>query len=381
MRKKIGMLGGTFNPIHLGHLEMAAQTQAALAPDEMILMPDGDPPHKTPRGATAADRLRMTELAAAGRFTVSRMEIDRPGKTYTLDTLRALRAQGAEEIYMVIGADSLRDLPHWHCPEQVYALCTFVAFGRAGCAWPDAPAGAKVIRLEAEIPPFSSTEIRSRVHRGLSIEGMTADAVVDYIGAKRLYDPPRLLTDEEMRRKLQQTLNPKRYMHVLGVEETARRLANQYGVNVAQAGLAGLLHDCAKTPDTRRLLAWARQYEVDPALLPEGVPAVWHGPVGEAVARAEYGVTDAAVLHAIRTHTTGCENMTPLDETLYVADLIEPGRTYPGVDEVRALAEKSLDEAVLAAMRQKLAYVIKSGSALDPRTASALKWLENKLSK
>ena len=108
---------------------------------------------------------------------------------------------------------------------------------------------------------------------------------------------------------------------------------------------------------------------------------MWHGPVGEAVARAEYGVTDAAVLRAIRTHTTGCENMTPLDEALYVADLIEPGRTYPGVDEVRALAEKSLDEAVLAAMRQKLAYVIKSGSALDPRTARALEWLENKLSK
>ena len=81
MRKRIGMLGGTFNPIHLGHLEMAARTQAALAPDEMILMPDGDPPHKTPQGATAEDRLRMTELAAAGRFTVSRMEIDRPGKT------------------------------------------------------------------------------------------------------------------------------------------------------------------------------------------------------------------------------------------------------------------------------------------------------------
>ena len=77
----------------------------------------------------------------------------------------------------------------------MYALCTFVAFGRAGCAWPDTPACAKVIRLEAEIPPFSSTEIRARVHRGLSIEGMTADAVVDYIGAKRLYDPPRLLTD------------------------------------------------------------------------------------------------------------------------------------------------------------------------------------------
>ncbi len=376
MRKRIGLLGGTFNPIHIGHLQMAQAALEALALDEMILMPDGDPPHKTPDGATKLDRLRMTELAAAGRFTVSALEVERPGKTYTVDTLETLKAQGAEEIYMLIGADTLRELLTWRDPPRLFGLCTFAAFGRSGCAWPEAPEGARVVRLEAEIPGVSSTEIRRRVAAGLSVEGMTPQPVVEYIGAKRLYHPPRLLTDGEMRRKLQQTLAPSRYEHVMGVEETARRLAKQYGVDEARAGLAGLLHDCAKVSDRERMLAWAAAYGVDRALLPQDVPAAWHGPVGEAVARAEYGVTDAGVLHAIRVHTTGCEAMSLLDKVLYVADMIEPGRAYPGVDEIRAAARQSLDGAVLAAMRRKLAYVKSTGRALDPRTAQALAWME-----
>ena len=82
------------------------------------------------------------------------------------------------------------------------------------------------------------------------------------------------------------------------------------------------------------------------------------------------------VLHAIRVHTTGCEAMSLLDKVLYVADMIEPGRAYPGVDEIRAAARQSLDGAVLAAMRRKLAYVKSTGRALDPRTAQALAWME-----
>ena len=372
MGRRIGLLGGTFNPIHIGHLEMARAAQEALHLDEMILMPDGDPPHKTPDGATKYDRLRMTELAAAGCFTVSALEVEREGKTYTVDTLEEMRAQGAGDIYMLIGADTLRELPTWRDPPRLFRLCTFAAFGRAGCAWPQTPEGAHVVRLEAEIPGVSSTEIRRRVAAGLSVEGMVPQTVLEYMGAKRLYNPPPLLSDEEMRRRLQQTLRPERYAHVLGVEETARLLAKQYGVNEAQAALAGLLHDCAKVYDHAKTLAWADAYEVDRALLPPEIPAIWHGPVGEAVAHAEYGVTDAAVLHAIRIHTTGCENMSPLDKVLYVADLTEPGRRYSGVDEIRACARESLDSALLASMRQKLAYLKRTGGALDPSTSRAL---------
>ena len=148
------------------------------------------------------------------------------------------------------------------------------------------------------------------MHRGLSIEGMTADTVVDYIGAKRLYDPPRLLTDAEMRRKLQQTLNPKRYAHVLGVEETARAMARRFGEDENKAALAGLLHDCAKCMPLSQMLKAARREQVDDVMRES--KALMHALAGRCVAEDIYNVHDEDVLGAIRWHTTGRAGMTRL---------------------------------------------------------------------
>lgn len=379
MFKRIGLLGGTFNPIHCGHMAMAEAARAALNLDAVVLMPAGDPPHKEPEGATAADRLRMTELAADGRFPVSSMEIDRPGKTYTVDTLEALTAQGAEEIHMLIGADTLRELKSWREPDRVFALCRFIAFGRVGCVYPDAPEGARVTKLEAEIPGVSSTQVRARVHAGLSIEGLVLSAVERYIGVNRLYDPPRLLSPDEMRAKLQASMKSSRFDHVEGVEQTMRRLARRYGVDEEKAALAGLLHDCAKGMSLEEMRAAAAKYEVAYDPMETNPAALLHAPVGAAVARAEYGVTDPDVLHAIRFHTTGCAEMSVLDQLLFLADMIEPTRRpYPGLEELRAAAEQDLFSAVLLAMRHQSAYIAACGHQPHPDEEAALLWAEKK---
>lgn len=379
MRRRIGLLGGTFNPIHLGHLAMARAAREEMALDEVILMPDGDPPHKEPEGAGRADRLCMTELAAEGLFPVSHMEADRPGKTYTVDTLEALRAQGAEDICMIIGADTLRELLTWRDPARVFALCRFAAFGRRGCEWTDVP-GARVTRLETDIPDISSTAIRERVRRGLSIGALVPPKVEEYIGLHRLYGPPRLLAPEEMRARLRATLHPGRFLHVEGVEQTVKRLARFYGYDEDRAGLAGLLHDCAKGMSLEEMRACAAKYEVTYDALRGESAALLHAPVGEAVARAEYGVTDPAVLRAIRVHNTGCEAMGTLDKLLYISDMIEPSRrSYPGLEALRAEAETGLDRAVILCMRHKLAYVRERGQTLHPDTERALRDLEARL--
>ena len=377
--KRIGLLGGTFNPIHCGHLAMAEAALCALSPGEIVIMPDGDPPHKEPQGASAVDRLEMARLAAAGRFAVSSMEVERPGITYTIDTLEALRAQGVEEIYMIIGADTLGELTGWKNPGRVFSLCRFLALGREGCRGPDAPQGARVTRIEAEIPGVSSTQVRARVQAGLALTGLVPVQVEAYIGRKRLYNPPPLLTHAQMLEKLQAALPAKRYRHVLGVVETAVRLAKHYGYDPARAELAALLHDCAKGMALEEMRACAAKYEVDYDAMRGASTALLHAPVGAAVARAEYGVTDPDVLHAICYHNTGCDGMGALDAILYLADMTEPSRRpYEGLDALRAKSEQGLTAALAFAMAHKLRYIRSTGEA-HPDTERAYAWLQARI--
>lgn len=194
MRETIGLLGGSFNPIHLGHLAMAEAALGELALSRLIIMPDGDPPHKSKELAGKRHRLRMAELAAAGRFEVSAMEVNRPGKTYTVDTLEVLRTLYPQaRLVMLIGADTLRELPGWKSAARVFQLCDFAVFARDDLPLVPPP-GVTAIKMRAAIPDISATEIRFRVHCGQALEGFVPQAVEDYIGRHRLYDPPQRMS-------------------------------------------------------------------------------------------------------------------------------------------------------------------------------------------
>lgn len=372
MQRTIGLLGGSFNPIHNGHLQMAAAAGSAVKLERVILLPDGDPPHKTRGLAPKRDRLRMTELAAAGRFEVSSMEVDRAGKTYTVDTLEALTLlYPGVRLYLIIGADTLHQLLTWKNAPRVFALCTFLVFARDGLPLINVP-GADVIRLDAAIDDISSTEIRARVHRGQSLEGYVPEAVSDYIGAHRLYDPPVAMGIKAIRRRLAADLSPGRYGHTLGVAQTIRRLAARWGYDEKRAGLAGLLHDCAKFMPLDAMNAYlhAQGVQVDGAR--RASVALLHAPASMAMARAVYGVTDPEILRAIRYHNTGRAPMGTLDKLLCLADMVEPGRkVYPWMAGLRRMAQEDLDAAVLAALRLKLDYVQRQGKTAHPDTAAA----------
>ncbi len=283
MRERIGLLGGSFNPIHLGHLAMARAAREALGLDRVLLMPDGSPPHKSRGLADRHDRLAMVRLAAQDEFEVSDMETERPGKTYTVDTLEALRAQWPEaELWMIIGGDTLGEIGGWKRAERVFSLCRFAAFRREGLPFPQPPEGAEVTPLSAAIPPISATAIRARIHKGLGLEGWTPSAVEDYIGARRLYDPPEQLSGKAMRKRLAATLPKKRMVHVEGVEAVIRALARRWGADEKKAALAALLHDCAKGMDLPAMLAWADRWEVPlDSLRRTSTPAACAGRCGD----------------------------------------------------------------------------------------------------
>jgi nicotinate-nucleotide adenylyltransferase len=199
-RKRIGVLGGTFNPIHLGHLLIAQDAMEQMTLDRVKFIPSAMPPHKTAEAlASERDRLRMIKLAVRGneRFEVDDIEIRRGGKSYTVDTLLELRRREPKaDFYFIIGADSLRELHQWREAQRVVRLCTFVTVPRPG--FESKPvvdrrldaASRKRLRqhvLQGHSCDIASREIRSRVASGRSIRYLVPDAVTDYIRRHGLY--------------------------------------------------------------------------------------------------------------------------------------------------------------------------------------------------
>ena len=196
--RKIGIMGGTFDPIHYGHLLAADEAHAAFGLSEVIFIPSGRPPHKAGKRVTSPEeRYLMTELATVDcpYFSVSRVEIDRQGNSYTIDTLRALRAMpeyAGAQFYFITGLDAVLDIVSWKNPEEIMAMCEFVAVSRYGYSrskMEELPEKLreKIITLEIPLLAISSTELRERVHSGRSIRFMVPPAVEKFIRKKSLY--------------------------------------------------------------------------------------------------------------------------------------------------------------------------------------------------
>lgn len=175
------------------------------------------------------------------------------------------------------------------------------------------------------------------------------------------------LSREELVAKVQAAVKPKRFAHILRVEETALKLAKANGVDPEAASVAALCHDYAKQRPDEDFLAVIRVKHLDPQLLTAG-NAIWHGVVGAEMAKDELGVQNEDILNAIRHHTTGAPYMTPLAQVIYMADYIEPGRDFAGVEWARKVTNKNLAWGVALQTKQTLAYLIAQGKPVYPAT-------------
>jgi nicotinate-nucleotide adenylyltransferase len=190
---RIGVMGGTFDPVHHGHLSAASEVATRFSLDEVLFVPTGAPWQKSHRDVSPAeDRYLMTVIATASnpRFSVSRIEVDRSGPTYTIDTLRQLHAEaGDAELFFITGADALAQILGWHAADELFSLAHFVGVSRPGYDRVDLsgfPEGA-VTLLEVPALAISSSDCRARVAQGDPLWYLVPDGVVQYVEKRRLY--------------------------------------------------------------------------------------------------------------------------------------------------------------------------------------------------
>ena len=387
-KQRIGILGGTFDPIHQGHIRMAVSVMDACKLDRLLVIPAGDGAYK-PSIVGKEDRWRMTVMACTQdpRLIPSRLELDFPGAAYTMNTLLALKKEYPKaDLFYILGTDGLLKLKNWAHIDGVLSLCSFLVCPRTvdepldalKSEWQRLAArGAKISMVNMNPVSFSSSQIRSALAAGQPSPGLFIP-VMEYCAVKGLYGlPSRIDMAEPWIDQLFQALNPHRFTHSVSVAYTARRLARIHGIDARKAEEAGLLHDCAKCLPLKEMQRIALEHSLtdDPYILSSG--SLMHSLVGAWVARNDYGMADPEELDAIAYHNTGRPGMSRLSMCVCLADSIEPTReSYPLLENVRILSELSLERALLMSLEGTADFVRSRGKYLHPRTQETIAWLK-----
>ena len=174
-----------------------------------------------------------------------------------------------------------------------------------------------------------------------------------------------------MKGLLEKSLPPKRYQHSLRVYETALTLAKHHQADREKVAIAALLHDCGREIPTKESAEQARALGLSVDEVEAAQPILLHARIGALLAEQKYGVKDAEVLEAIRCHTVGGENLSLTARIVFLADMLEPGRKFPGVEELRRLAEKDTEQALFAAYRSTIGYLLEAGALIHPAAVAA----------
>jgi nicotinate-nucleotide adenylyltransferase len=396
---KIGVYGGTFNPPHMGHMASAMAAMAALELDKLFFVPAALPPHKAlPDGsAEAPARLEMTALmtdglaANLGRpddVATLDMELHREGKSYTADTLAQLHAQyPQDELWLLMGSDMFLSLQSWHDLERIISVAGIAAFARnkeggmeaiyVQAAYLRNSLGARVALVSLpQITEISSTQLRKELAAGGGGTYLWSQ-VYGYILRNGLYGAKRdmhKLSDEELRAVSYSMIRAVRVRHVQGTEATGAALAQRWGADEAKARRAAILHDCTKYLNCEEQIALCLQYGEELDDLERAEPKLLHAKTGAWIAKDRFGVDDE-IFNAIYWHTTGRADMTLLEKVIYLADYMEPGRSFPGVERLRALAETDLDAALLLGFEMSIREMEERELPLHPNTVGARDWL------
>ena len=358
----IAIYGGSFNPPHIGHVNVAEAVSAYFCPEKFYIIPAGTPPHKAMAADSASDdrRMDMCRLAFCHiDAEISDIEMRREGKSYTADTLLQLQQiHPGQELILVMGTDMFLSLDTWNRAEFILKTAHICVLRRdeESRAIEEKAAEyskkylSKVSFLAEEPVPAASSDIRLLLKSRRGRE-LLPETVYEYIIRHRLYGAKP--DWDWLRERSYSYLKPKRIPHVAGCEAEAISLARRWGEDEELAAEAAILHDITKYLSLEEQLILCEKYGIMNDTLEAKSEKLLHSKTGAALAADLFGLPDE-VRDAIRWHTTGRPGMTKLEKIIYLADYIEPTRDFEGVDALRALAYEDLDKALVLGFEMSL---------------------------
>ncbi len=367
---KVAIFGGTFNPVHNEHINIVKAAIRSLALDKVIIMPSNVTPAKSGRMlAGSVDRLNMCRLAFASvpKAEVSDFEISRGGISYSYITCRMFAEKYCDcERYFIVGGDMLENFGSWKFPEKILQYVTLAVCAREDSTKLEKAKNDFYARFGVHAVSFayvgknvSSTKIRVLSALGERVAGYVGERVAEYIARNSLYFIHGA-------KRVKKSLSEYRWKHTVGVAVKAAENCTKYNVTEKDAVIAALYHDCGKE--------LPRGGEAEQAI-PEGVPSpVVHQFTGAYLAEHMYGVKDKKILDAIRYHCSGRENMTPIEKLVYLADMIEDGRNYDGVEELREIFKRNKEEAFYRAVERQMQHLEVSGLPVYGLTQKAYEY-------
>lgn len=393
---RLGLFGGTFDPIHNAHLAIATAACRSAGLDAVMVMPSGMPALKRVNEVSMpVYRYEMARLACTHHphLALSDIEIRRTGPSYTLDTVIELgrSCNNPRDVFLIGGTDILFDLPNWHEPSALMRNCTLLIGTRPGH---DRAETFKQIRfLEdnyyASVRLFrmpsldiSSTAIRKTLAADPTATAPLPEPVSRFIHQYHVYEDHALLRHLKpetvhdivyFQQCLWDRISSYRLIHSVSTAMTAIRLALRFGFDADAAAVAGVLHDASKEqPST----AYMKRHPEARDWL-SGHPAVIHGPAGAEYARERFGITDPDILNAITYHTTLRKNASPLEKIIFLSDKIEAGRGFMDLKPIREAAMTDLNDAVLKCLVAVRGSLRKKSGTPHPFSVEAIEELEN----
>ncbi|MBO7297715.1 MAG: nicotinate (nicotinamide) nucleotide adenylyltransferase [Clostridia bacterium] len=379
---RIGVFGGSFDPVHSEHIALTHSAVQTLGLDKLLVMPAYAPPHKKGKRLSPDNaRLDMCRLAFEGcdKIEVSDYEITKKGTSYTYLTMRYFREKYENaELFFLVGTDMLRDFPTWKEPQDILNNATLAVCARAektGWAerergWFLEKFGKEFVTIDYNGAAVSSTEIRVLAGAGMDLTPFIPPKVAAYIEEKGLYFIPNAkeaLSLEKQSRRL----------HSVRVAKIAAKRAVELGLDEKKAITAALFHDCAKNIELTSPLLSGFALPREWGEVPQSVV---HQFSGAYLAEHAFGVTDSDVLNAVRYHTSGRENMSELEKLIFLADMVEEEREYDCVESLRTLFwnGENLDECLETALKETVAFLQKKGAEVYPLTLEAYAYYRKK---
>jgi nicotinate-nucleotide adenylyltransferase len=375
------VFGGTFDPIHNAHLDIAEAALEQAKLDRVLFVVSARPPHKgDSTQAPPEARFAMVNAALAHQVNMepSRVEMDREGPSYMVDTLETLREENPDaDLFLIVGMDSLIDLPNWYKSDGILKRARLLVVPRPGDAEPPKALAGHYDVLNFDPTDLSSTEVREHIIDTGEVPHTLPHEVVRYILDMGIYlpafDTPRA---GEFVALLHNRLPERTVRHVLSVTRLMETIAEGNGLDREKAINAGLLHDLCKAVKGKKLLERAEEYGLDISDAQRERPKLLHGPVAAEESRRDLGVSDEDVYEAVYWHTTGKPNFGPLGLALYVADFAEEFRPHEAAVEARdILRDHGFNAALRFVAERKREQVLAKAAVVEPTTEAFFTWL------